>query len=605
VLLLLLLSPCCYYRYCRVRCSSVLSSKISAKVPSIVEMPSQCRQSIPPFVVKAATIASLGGILFGYDLGCISGALPQMASTFSFTERQQEMVVSFLYLGGGLGAAIGGSLCDTAGRRTAILVTDVIFLVGAAALYFSRGLLVILIGRIIMGFAVAVSAIADVSYLHEISPTEWRGSVVSANEACISLGFLVAYILGYFISLSDPVNGWRTIFGISGFVAVIQFAGMIPMPESPVWLREQGRLHDANEAMKIISGGDGWCGRGSTSDEDCVCGQGDNQDKNGSQEKNKYVDSPINTTYSAIDDMQQPHSSLTTVQGDQHGQTNYSSLLHERSRISENCKKNLRQLLTFCQEMHDHRRQVSIAVFLAIAQQFCGHTNILNYAPEIVRQMGLDSKHYTLGFSILIGTVKFVVTLFVIWRIEFLGRRSLLIGGMGVIAASTLMLTIAFWNQEHGDEEYMTPASAAVSLVAMIGVAAGYAASFAPLTWLLISEMFHPKFRGRALGSSTIITYLSAALVSFFFLSAQSKLGPSFPFMAYCIITVLGVFFAAFAIPDTGGKDPNEIEADMKQMRWWRWRDGEASLWQRRLSQARLVPDANNNNLSSSQMQLV
>lgn len=556
------------------------------------------RQSIPPFVIKAATIASLGGILFGYDLGCISGALPQMASTFSFTERQQEMVVSFLYLGGGLGAAIGGSLCDTAGRRTAILVTDVIFLIGAAALYFSHGLLVILIGRIIMGFAVAVSAIADVSYLHEISPTEWRGSVVSVNEACISLGFLVAYILGYFISLSDPVNGWRTIFGISGFVAVIQFAGMIPMPESPVWLREQGRIDDANEALKIINGGDGWCGRGLITDEDCVSGQGDNQEKNDSQEKNKYVDTPINTTYSAIDDMQQPLSSLTTIEGDQHGQTTCSSLSHMWSRISENYTQ-------FCQEMHDHRRQVSIAVFLAIAQQFCGHTSILNYAPEIVRQMGLDSKHYTLGISILIGIVKFIITCFVIWRIEFLGRRSLLIGGLGVISASTLILSITFWNQEHGDEEYMTPASAVVSLVAMIGVAAGYAASFAPLTWLLISEMFHAKFRGRALGSSTIITYLSAALISFYFLSAQTKLGPSFPFMTYFVITVLATMFAAFAVPDTGGKDPNEIEADMRQMRWWRWRDGEALLWQRRLSQARLVGEANNNNLCSSQMQLV
>lgn len=550
------------------------------------------RQSIPSFVIKAATIASLGGLLFGYDMGCISGALPQMASTFSLTERQQEMVVSFLYLGGGLGAAIGGSLCDTAGRRMAILVTDVIFLVGAAILYLSQSLAVILIGRIVIGFAVAVSAIADVSYLHEISPSAWRGSVVSVNEACISLGFLVAYVFGYVISISDPVDGWRTIFGISGFVAVIQFVGMLGMPESPVWLREQGRMDDANEALKVVYGGDGWCGSGYI-DEDSV-----SEPTNIDNHSNKSG-STTKTAYSAIDDPQHLPSQINIEadsEADEGRHTILAQILRMRAVPSENCNQ-------FCQEMHDHRRQVTVAIFLAVAQQFCGHTNVLAYSPEIVQQMGFDSTKYMLGVTILIGTIKFVITCFVIWRIEFLGRRPLLLGGLIVISISTLILSITFWHQEHGEEEFMSPASAVVSLLAMIGVAAGYAASFAPLTWLLISEMFNARVRGRALGSSTIITYLSAAFVSFFFLSAQTKLGAAFPFSAYFLITTLATVFAAVAVPDTGGKDPDEIEADMKQMRWWRWRDGEASLWQRRQSQTRLFDSGNIR--SPSQLQLV
>ena len=145
----------------------------------------RAHNAIPPFVVKATTIASLGGLLFGLDLGCISGALPQIVNAFDLTERQSELVVSFLYIGGGLGAAIGGSLCDAAGRKSAILVTDIVFLLGAVILFFSPSLAVVLLGRIVMGFGVAVSAIADVSL--GIGPSEInrvsqeRVAIISAN----------------------------------------------------------------------------------------------------------------------------------------------------------------------------------------------------------------------------------------------------------------------------------------------------------------------------------------------------------------------------------------------------------------------------------------
>jgi len=537
------------------------------------------RDAIPPFVVKATTIASLGGLLYGFDLGCISGALPQITNAFELTERQSELVVSFLYIGGGLGSAIGGSLCDTGGRRAAILVTDVVFLLGAAILYLSPSLTVVLLGRIVMGFGVAVSAIADVSYLHEISPPEWRGSIVSVNEACISLGFLVAYIVGYFVTSVDPVEGWRSIFGLSGFIAVIQFIGMLAMPESPVWLREQGRKEEADDALMMINGGNGWIRGGSGSgsgfvDEDCVGDTGETP----------------STLYASIDDSH-PQREIP-VDDDR----------NPASRIIKMWRDTLESIKQYIKEMYEHRRQVTIAVFLAVAQQFCGHTNILNYAPEITQQIGFDSaSKYTLGITIIIGTIKFVITCFVIWRIEFLGRRSLLLGGLLTIAVSTMMLSITFWHQErHGQNEYMNSFSATVALVGMVGVAAGYAASFAPLTWLLISELFHTKFRGRALGSSTIITYLSAAIVSFCFFSIQKQLGPSVPFTIYFAVSVLSTIFAALAVPDTGGKDPDEIEVHMKKMRFWRWVHGETSLWGRSESQAYLVGQP-----SGKQMQLV
>lgn len=108
------------------------------------------------------------------------------------------------------------SLCNDyyKGRKTAILFTDIMFIIGSIILIFSNSFEVVLIGRTVAGFAVAVSGIAGVAYLHEISPVEYRGSVVSVNEACISFGFMFSYMVGYGLTLLDPIASWRLMFAI-------------------------------------------------------------------------------------------------------------------------------------------------------------------------------------------------------------------------------------------------------------------------------------------------------------------------------------------------------------------------------------------------------
>jgi MFS family permease len=205
------------------------------------------------FVIRVTAIASLGGTLFGYDMGSVAGALPQIQGSFALSNSQAEWVVSILYLGGGFGAMIGGTLCDLFGRRKTILGTDIIFMVGALWLFLSNSYHQILVGRFVVGIAVSVSGIADVSYLHEIAPIDFRGAIVSANEACISLGFLLAYVAGYVYSSADEEE-WRSIFGWAGVLALVQFIGMINLPESPVWLKSKGRIQESQLAWKTING---------------------------------------------------------------------------------------------------------------------------------------------------------------------------------------------------------------------------------------------------------------------------------------------------------------------------------------------------------------
>jgi len=460
---------------------------------------------------KAVCFSSLGGILFGYDLGVISGALPQISVSFDLSESQKESVVSFLYLGGLFGAALGGFVCDKYGRKVAILFTDVVFAIGALLLSTSQSYLSVLCGRFVVGFAVAVSGCADVSYLSEISPVQWRGSIVSRNEACITFGFLVAYAAGYGFTLLDPYNGWRYMFGVSAIAAAAQFFVMLSMPESPVWLAgpNNNRIEEAKASLMRI------------------------YEFSSVEEVNDYYNMEFQYIVS---------SEIISYQQDKQEETLSNHHMWQ-------------QLF----------RQSSIAIFLSVVQQFCGHTNVLNFAPIIFSNAGVGQKS-SLAYTILLGIVKFVVTIIVIWKIEIFGRRFLLLVGMGLIEISLICMTIAF--AHNGG---LT--STSLAIFGAIGMAAGYAASFGPLTWLIISEMFPSSARGRALGASTILNNICAALVSYTFLSASSRFGAAVPFAGYSIITLFAILFSIVAVPETSFKSPTDIHADIQNMCFWRFLD--------------------------------
>jgi sugar porter (SP) family MFS transporter len=198
-------------------------------------------------LVLAIAIVSVGGILFGYDIGVISCALPQLTESFDLTQTQESWVVSVLYIGRGIGAAIGGVICDHLGRRTTIMISDLTFMVGSLLLFFAQNFETVIVARLATGIGIAVTNVANTAYLHEISPLTYRGAIVSTNEASISFGFVIAFTVGALFE--DVGQGWRYMFAISGLKAFCQFIGMSTLPESPVWLQERGRLQDSENAI--------------------------------------------------------------------------------------------------------------------------------------------------------------------------------------------------------------------------------------------------------------------------------------------------------------------------------------------------------------------
>lgn len=204
------------------------------------------------FVFAAAAFAALGGLLFGYDTGVISGALIFIRAQFGLSTFQQELVVSVVLVGAAVGALSGGRLADIFGRRFMLLVTALIFVAGALVCAAAPSLIVLVIGRLIVGLGIGFATSTVPIYISEVSPPQARGWQVSLFQLAITIGILAAYLVDYVFSGS---MGWRWMLGLAVVPGAILGLGMIRMPESPRWLAEHDQAGLACEVLRRIRGG--------------------------------------------------------------------------------------------------------------------------------------------------------------------------------------------------------------------------------------------------------------------------------------------------------------------------------------------------------------
>uniref|UniRef100_A0A8C0J5Y3 Solute carrier family 2, facilitated glucose transporter member 10 n=1 Tax=Chelonoidis abingdonii TaxID=106734 RepID=A0A8C0J5Y3_CHEAB len=181
-----------------------------------------------------ATVSLLGGLMFGYELGIISGALLQLQMDFHLSCFEQEILVSSLLTGALLASLVGGILIDRHGRRRAILVSNLILLCGSLILTLAGSLIWLVFGRMTVGFAISVSSMACCIYVSEMVAAHQRGLLVSLYEAGITMGILLSYALNYIFS--DMTEGWRYMFGLALAPTVIQFLSILLLPTKPVVL---------------------------------------------------------------------------------------------------------------------------------------------------------------------------------------------------------------------------------------------------------------------------------------------------------------------------------------------------------------------------------
>ena len=207
-------------------------------------------------LMRIMIIATLGGLLFGYDTGVVNGALPFMAAPdqLNLDPLQEGMVVSALLVGAAVGSFCGGRLADYQGRKTNILWLAVIFFVSTLGCSLAPSFHVMLVSRFVLGLAVGGASVTVPAYLAEISPAEKRGRMVTQNELMIVTGQFLAFLINAIIAVAMEGENhvWRYMLSVAALPAVLLFFGIQGCPESPRWLITKGRSAESLEILKKI-----------------------------------------------------------------------------------------------------------------------------------------------------------------------------------------------------------------------------------------------------------------------------------------------------------------------------------------------------------------
>jgi SP family galactose:H+ symporter-like MFS transporter len=207
----------------------------------------------PRIVYVVAALSALGGMLFGYDTGVISGAILFIRQDFALSDFTVGLVVSAVLIGAVIGAAIGGDVSDHFGRRKVIIAAAVIFLLGAVGTATVPDVSLLILGRIAVGVAIGIASEVTPLYISEMSPSRMRGSLVSLNQLAITIGIVVSYLVDFSLS---AFQAWRYMLGLAAIPAIILGIGMLPLPDTPRWLINHNEADKARKVLKRIRGKD-------------------------------------------------------------------------------------------------------------------------------------------------------------------------------------------------------------------------------------------------------------------------------------------------------------------------------------------------------------
>jgi sugar porter (SP) family MFS transporter len=200
------------------------------------------------FVLRLAIIAALGGFLFGYDTGVISGALLYIEPDLHPSSFEAQAFVGALLVGAVIGAALSGYAADALSRRRTKIVAGTVYVVGALGSAAAQGSWELIVARFVLGIAVGAASFVAPLYISELAPKRIRGGVTSFNQLMVVSGIFVAYIVNW--AFGDVSGNWRWMLGLGAIPGLALAIGMFFQPFSPRWLVTQGREDEAREVLK-------------------------------------------------------------------------------------------------------------------------------------------------------------------------------------------------------------------------------------------------------------------------------------------------------------------------------------------------------------------
>src|SRR3569833_1852619 len=212
-------------------------------------MPSYTREAARnPFVLKISLLAALGGLLFGYDTGVISGALLYVKEDLHAGELAQSWIVAGLLVGAVFGALAGGRLADLISRRWTLLASGIVYVVAAIAASLAQASGQLVAARMVLGLAVGAASAVVPLYIAEHTPPKLRGGTVSYNQLMVKINILVANLVDFALRIADQFCRW--MLGLVALPGVFLVLGMLFVPYSPRWLMQRGRREEAHEVLR-------------------------------------------------------------------------------------------------------------------------------------------------------------------------------------------------------------------------------------------------------------------------------------------------------------------------------------------------------------------
>jgi major inositol transporter-like SP family MFS transporter len=344
------------------------------------------------YLIRLTIISTLGGLLFGYDTGVISGALLFIGKDLHLSQTEQTFVVTSLLFGAIIGAQVGGRMADAIGRRASMRIYAVVFFLGAIGSGQSPTLPLIYASRVVLGLAVGAAAVTVPMYLSEMAPAYRRGRMTTINELMIVSGQFIAFGINELINSVAHGNQhvWRTMLTVAAIPAVFLFIGMFFLPDSPRWYAIKGRPDDVRRVLEMSRG-------------------------------------PAEAA-----------EEFNVVKA------------HAERDLGEEKGAARRDLAAFPWM----RRILYVGIGLALVQQLTGINTAEYYAPTIMKSTGLGTSASLIS-TIFVGAIGVIGTILGIWLLGKANRRPLLMIGFSGVAASDVLLAIMFKLPESTVRSYL------------------------------------------------------------------------------------------------------------------------------------------------------
>lgn len=468
------------------------------------------RMPVPPvenqayhlaFLWRICLVAAMGGLLFGYDWVVIGGAKPFYEPYFGIADSpfDQGLAMSTALIGCLVGAAVSGILSDRYGRKPLLIAAALLFALSAVFTSLAWDFASFNVARFIGGVGIGLASNLSPMYIAEISPATMRGRLVSINQLTIVIGILAAQITNWLIA-QDVAPGASLSEIVTSWNGQYGWRWMFAAGTPPAVAFFLLMFLVPESPRWLIKSGQSERARATL----LKVGGSD------------YANA-------AVAEIQR------TISSDESGRVRFCDL----------CEPGVVRVLT-------------IGVGLAVLQQWCGINVIFNYAQEVFAAAGYSISG-TMQTIVITGVVNLLFTFVAIYFVDSVGRRKLMLFGTASLAIIYATLGVAYSLGSQGPH---------MVLLVVLAIAC-YAMSLAPVTWVVISEIFPNRIRGAAMSIAVLSLWIACTILTFTFPYLNQTLGSHGTFWLYALICAAGFAFVWRCLPETKDKTLEQIESDV------------------------------------------